>query len=87
VSTGIEQEASAALHRAVDQLVPPLVDLDAIRRAARRRKARVAAAAVVAVIAVAAGAAAALTRSAASPARRSARARAGLGPAAPVRSD
>ena len=58
MSTGIEQEASAALHRAVDQLdpPPPRLDLDAIRRAARRRKARAAAAAVIAVIVVAAGA-------------------------------
>jgi hypothetical protein len=56
VSTGIEQEASAALHRAVDQLDPPRLDLDAIRRAGRRRKAQLAAAAAIAVIVVAAGA-------------------------------
>jgi photosystem II stability/assembly factor-like uncharacterized protein len=56
VSTGIEQEARAALHRAVHQLGPPPLDLDAIRRVGRRRKARVAAAAAIAVIVVAAGA-------------------------------
>jgi hypothetical protein len=52
VSTGIEREASAALHRAVNQLDPPRLDVDAIRRAGRRRKAHVAAAAAIALIVV-----------------------------------
>jgi hypothetical protein len=56
VSTGIEREVSAALHRAVDQLDPPLLDVGAIRRAGRRRRARVAVAAAVAVAVCAAGA-------------------------------
>jgi hypothetical protein len=55
VRTGIEREASAALHRAVEKLDPPRLDLDAIRRVGRRRQVRVAAAAVIAVIVVAAG--------------------------------
>ena len=53
--TGIEREASAALHRAVDKLDPPRLDLDAIRRVGRRRQARVVAAAAIAMIVVAAG--------------------------------
>jgi hypothetical protein len=49
VNTGIEREASAALHRAVDKLDPPRLDLDAIRRSGRRRQARVVAGATIAV--------------------------------------
>ena len=52
MNTGIEREASAALHRAVEKLAPPRLDVDAIRRAGRRRKARVAAAAAATVIVV-----------------------------------
>jgi hypothetical protein len=55
VRTGIEREASAALHRAVEKLDPPRLDLDAIRRVGRRRQARVVAGAAIAVIVVAVG--------------------------------
>ncbi len=55
MKTGIERQASAALHRAVEKLDPPRLDLDAIRRVGRRRKARVVAAAAIAMIVVAAG--------------------------------
>lgn len=55
MSRGIEEEARAALQCAVDQLDPPPLDFDAIRRAGRRRKTHVVAAAAVAVVVVAGG--------------------------------
>ena len=38
MSTDFEREVSAAFHRAADQLATPRLDLDAIRRAGRRRR-------------------------------------------------
>jgi hypothetical protein len=55
VSSGTEQAVRAAMHAAVDDLGPPRLDLDAVRRGARRRRARTAAGMIAVVVIVVAG--------------------------------
>ncbi len=56
MSAGFEREVAAALHRAADELSPPRLDLDRIRRAGRRRRARAVTAAALAAAVVTVGA-------------------------------